>query len=93
MLMFNISWKLTVLTLTSIPLVAGILDVYGKYFQKLSERVQNSIAKTNEVAEEVISSVRTVRSFANEDGAAKEYAKKLDKTYSLNKVRTWPVQS
>ena len=27
-LMFNISWKLTVLTLTSIPLVAGILDVY-----------------------------------------------------------------
>ena len=87
-LMFNISWKLTVLTLTSIPLVAGILDVYGKYFQKLSERVQNSIAKANEVAEEVISSVRTVRSFANEDGAATEYAKKLDKTYSLNKVRT-----
>ena len=58
-----------------IPLVAGILDVYGKYFQKLSERVQNSKAKTNEVAEEVILSVRTVRSFANEDGAARSMQK------------------
>ncbi len=86
-LMFNISWKLTILTLISIPIVAVISEIYGKYFQKLSEKVQSSIARANEVAEEVISAMRTVRSFANEDGVAREYAEKLDKTYSLNKVR------
>jgi ATP-binding cassette subfamily B (MDR/TAP) protein 9 len=87
-LMFHISWKLTIITLISIPVVAIISEMYGNYFQKLSEKVQNSIAKANVIAEEVISSMRTVRSFANEDGVAREYAEKLDKTYSLNKVRT-----
>lgn len=86
-LMFHLSWKLTLVTLISIPIVAMISEVYGKYFKKLSEKVQSSIAKANEVAEEVISAIRTVRSFANEKGVVKEYAEKLDKTYALNKVR------
>lgn len=81
--MFHLSWKLTVLNLISIPVVASISDLYGKYFQRLSEKVQTSIAKANEVAEEVISAMRTVRSFANEDGAEMEYARKLGDTYSL----------
>lgn len=85
--MFHISWKLSIVTLISIPIVAVISEIYGKYFQKLSEKVQNSIAKANEVAEEVISSMKTVRSFANEDGVVREYSTKLDKTYALNKVR------
>lgn len=82
-LMFSLSWKLTMLSLISIPIVIVISEIYGKYFQWLSENVQTSIAKANEVAEEVISAMRTVRSFANENGVKKEYAEKLDATYSL----------
>lgn len=81
--MFRLSWKLTVLSLIGIPVVAVISDVYGKYFQRLSKKVQTSIAKANEVAEEVISAMRTVRSFANERGAREDYARKLDTTYAL----------
>lgn len=41
------------------------------------------MARANEVAEEVCSSMRTVRSFANESDEAARYATKLDVTYGL----------
>ncbi|KAJ8312991.1 hypothetical protein KUTeg_010364 [Tegillarca granosa] len=52
---------------------------------ELSTEVQDSLAKANDVAEEACSSVRTVRSFANEDGEKQRYNKALQNTYKLNK--------
>ena len=51
--------------------------------QKLSKQVQDSLAKANQVAEEVCSSMRTVRSFANEEAENKVYASRLKDTYRL----------
>ena len=51
--------------------------------KKLSKKVQDSLAKANEVAEETCSSMRTVRSFANENTEAQRYADKLAITYKL----------
>eukprot|EP00118_Oscarella_pearsei_P010817 m.68548 g.68548 ORF g.68548 m.68548 type:complete len:655 (+) comp35533_c0_seq4:565-2529(+) len=82
--MFKLSWKLTVVVLLSIPLIAIITYYYGKYYKKLSKLVQTSLAKANNVAEEVISSMRTVRSFANEKGETDKYAVKLKGTLRLN---------
>ena len=53
--------------------------------QKLSAEVQESLAKANQVATEVFSSIKTVRSFANEDGETERYRKQLDDTFDLNK--------
>ena len=53
------------------------------WLQKLSKNVQDALAQANEVAEEVFSSVRTIRSFANESGEASRYADKLNVTYKL----------
>lgn len=54
------------------------------YFsQALSKKVQDSLARANEVAEEVCSSMRTVHSFANEDEEAKRYSERLNVTYKL----------
>lgn len=39
----------------------------------------------NNVAEEAFSTMRTVRSFANEDGEKTRYAEKLGETYKLFK--------
>ena len=58
-------------------------------FQKISKEVQDSLAKANNVAEEAISTIRTVRSFANEDGEAKDYADKLKATYKLRVKLAW----
>ncbi|KAL7986536.1 hypothetical protein Chor_011702 [Crotalus horridus] len=51
----------------------------------LAMQVQESLAKANEVAMETFQAISTVRSFANEDGAAQRYEKKLEETYQLNK--------
>ena len=53
--------------------------------QQLSKKVQDTLAKANEVAEEVTSSMRTVRSFANETNEAERYAGALHTTYVLMK--------
>ena len=49
----------------------------------LATKVQDSLAKVNEVAEEVISSMKTVRSFANEGDETTRYADKLHVTFKL----------
>ena len=55
------------------------------FFQKLAERVQDSLAKANSVAEEACSTMRTVRSFANEEGEITRYKLSLEDTYKLYK--------
>lgn len=54
-------------------------------FQKLTKEVQTTLAEANKVAEETISAMRTVRSFANENGEAASYYSKLLVMFQLNK--------
>lgn len=55
------------------------------FLQKLSKDVQNALAKANNTAEETISAMKTVRSFANEEAEANVYWQKLQQVYRLNK--------
>lgn len=71
--MFKLSWKLSIVTLMGLPLVAFISDKFGDQYQKLSTQVQEATAKANEIAAEVVSSMKTVRSFANEDEEIHRY--------------------
>lgn len=70
-------------TVVGLPVVMGISKLYGDYYEALSKKVQDSLARANEVAEEVCSSMRTVHSFANEDEEAKRYSERLNVTYKL----------
>ncbi|XP_065177863.1 ABC-type oligopeptide transporter ABCB9-like [Sycon ciliatum] len=81
--MFKLSWKLTIVTMVSLPVVSVLSYMYGEYYKKLSEKVQSSLAKANDVAEEVCSSIKTVRSFAWEAEEADNYSEKLKRTYKL----------
>ncbi|XP_031426297.1 ATP-binding cassette sub-family B member 9 isoform X2 [Clupea harengus] len=53
--------------------------------QKLTKEVQTSLAQANKVAEETVSAMRTVRSFANEEQEAASYYSKLMDMFQLNK--------
>ncbi|XP_067865025.1 ABC-type oligopeptide transporter ABCB9-like [Heterodontus francisci] len=83
--MFSLSCKLTICTLIGIPIMVIIPQFTGKYYQKLSVEVQESLAKANDVAVETFSSMKTVRSFANEDGESRRYGERLEDTFRLNK--------
>ncbi|XP_003222825.1 ABC-type oligopeptide transporter ABCB9 [Anolis carolinensis] len=83
--MFSLSWKLSLVTFMGFPIIMLMSDLYGKYYKKLSKEVQNALAKANNTAEETISAMKTVRSFANEDVEANVYWDKLQQVYKLNK--------
>lgn len=53
-------------TLIAVPIIFFVSKVYGVYYDSLAEQSQESIAKANDVAEEVLSAIRTVKSFACE---------------------------
>ncbi|XP_076804763.1 ABC-type oligopeptide transporter ABCB9-like isoform X2 [Clavelina lepadiformis] len=81
--MFSLSWRLSVITFMGFPLVFGVSELYGHYYKKLQELVQDRFARANEVAEEVCSSMQTVRSFANEKGETERYHNKLIDVYKV----------
>ncbi|KAL1274149.1 hypothetical protein QQF64_026963 [Cirrhinus molitorella] len=83
--MFGMSWKLSVVTIMGFPYIAVVSKVYGEYYKKLTKEVQTALAQANKVAEETISAMRTVRSFANEDQEGDSYYSRLQEMFVLNK--------
>lgn len=83
--MLSQSWKMSLLTCMGLPIIWVIPELIGHFRQAIAEKVQESLAKANQVATETFSSMKTVRSFANEDGETERYRQRLDDTYALNK--------
>ncbi|CAM4658354.1 unnamed protein product [Caretta caretta] len=84
-LMVRVSLRLAFFTAVGLPLILLVPKLSGKFHQSLAQRVQESLAKANEVAVETFQAMATVRSFANEEGAARRYGQRLQETYRLNK--------
>lgn len=79
------SWKMTLLTCMALPVIWVVPELIGQFRQTISKELQDSLAKANQVATETFSNMKTVRSFANEEGETERYRRSLDHTYSLNK--------
>jgi ATP-binding cassette subfamily B protein len=78
---------LTLIMLLVVPPVALGAVAYGRKVRKLSREVQDSLASANEVAEESIAGIRTVRSFAAEVVEGKRYRVQVDKSFELARTR------
>ncbi|XP_024422695.2 ABC-type oligopeptide transporter ABCB9 [Desmodus rotundus] len=83
--MFSLSWQLSLVTFMGFPIIMLVSDIYGKYYKRLSKEVQNALARASNTAEETISAMKTVRSFANEEEEAEVYSRKLQQVYKLNR--------
>uniref|UniRef100_A0A8D1A5Z8 Antigen peptide transporter 1 n=1 Tax=Sus scrofa TaxID=9823 RepID=A0A8D1A5Z8_PIG len=75
---------LTMVTLAALPLLFLLPEKLGKWHQVLAAQVQESLAKSSQVAIEVLSAMPTVRSFANEEGEAQKFKQKLQDMKTLN---------
>lgn len=82
--MFIREWRLALLSCGIIPICAVSNKLYGDWLQRNSIRVQSALADANASAQEGISCVRTVYTFANEDQEVKGYLKKVLLHYRLN---------
>ena len=79
--------KLTALMLSVVPPIAIASVAYGRRVRKLSKSVQDALAEAGEIAEESISGIRTVRSFAAEDKEAARYGHAVERSFQLARRR------
>lgn len=65
--MFFLHWKLSMLTLITMPVIAQAMKIFGKKLKSTSFTMQEKIADITSVLQESISSVRVVKSFVREE--------------------------
>ena len=70
--------------LSIVPFVAVVNKKYGDWLRKNAIAVQTALAQANSVAQEAISCIRTVISFAAEKFEYDKYSEKIDVQYKLN---------
>lgn len=71
--MILLDWKLTLVTLVIVPVVLGIINIFGKRLRLAGHDVQGRIADITSLLQETISGIRVVRSFAREAYEVKRF--------------------
>eukprot|EP01132_Coremiostelium_polycephalum_P001324 gene1324-1670_t len=84
-LLFITSWKLTLVMLGVIPVLAIGAVFYGKKVKQLGKQFQDELAKSSTTGEEVISNIRTVKAFSKEQRFVDTYAKDINGSYLVGK--------
>ena len=85
--LFYTSWKLTLVALAIVPVVAIGGGLYGRRMRSVSREVQDALARSTEVAEETIAGIRTVRAFAREEAEQARYSAAVQESYRLARYR------
>jgi ATP-binding cassette subfamily B protein len=86
-ILFWTSWRLTFLMLSIIPVMMGCAILYGRIVRRLSREAQAALADTNDVAQETLAGIRTVRAFARESSEVLRYQNALLDAFWLTRKR------
>lgn len=82
-LIWVISWRLTLVMLAVVPPIAFGAVIYGRRLRALAREVQDALGNASDVAVESISGLRTVRAFGAEAKEAARYGKAVDRSFEL----------
>ena len=91
--LFYTSWRLTLLTLATVPLVAISGGFFGRRMRSISRDFQDALATSTEVAEETFAGVRTVRSFARESKEVERYSNAVEASFAIARRRAKIIAS
>ncbi|MDP4596113.1 MAG: ABC transporter transmembrane domain-containing protein [Crocinitomicaceae bacterium] len=82
--LFFISWKLSLIMLATVPVMAIVAVFFGRYIRKLSKEAQDYIATSNSILEEALTGIANVKAFTNEWFLLSKYNKTTQQTRDLN---------
>jgi ABC-type multidrug transport system fused ATPase/permease subunit len=82
-----ISWKLALIMLASVPVVAIIAVFFGRFIRKLSKEAQSETASSNSILEESLMGISNVKAFTNESMLVRRF------TSAINQIRQLNVKS
>ena len=76
---FFISPQLTLLMISTFPILIILALVYGKFIRRLSKQRHDALADSNIVVEETMQNITTVKSYANEQFESNRYKSYMEK--------------
>lgn len=82
--LFMISWKLALIMLGTVPVMAVLAVFFGRFIRKLSKRAQDFAAESNSIIEETLSGISNVKAFTFELFSIGNYDKKTHEIRNLN---------
>ncbi|GJN15411.1 hypothetical protein PR202_gb02324 [Eleusine coracana subsp. coracana] len=74
---FTAAWKLALVTLAVVPLIAVIGGLSAAALAKLSSRSQDALSEASNIAEQSLAQIRVVQAFVGEDRAVRAYSAAL----------------
>lgn len=83
-LLIFISWKLALIMVATVPVMALVAVFFGRFIRKLSKQAQDFSAESNSIVEEALIGISNVKSFTNELFLLAKYQKSLNEIRSLN---------
>ncbi len=83
-MMIKLSAHLTIACLIGAPLILIVGKIIGNARGRISEKVQELSAEAFEIVEETIQTIRTVRSFGNEDEELKRFENTFQQSYNVS---------
>lgn len=82
-LLANESYKLTLMMLSVVPLVAIAAVIFGRFIRRYSKKVQDMVAESQVIVEETMQGISIVKAFANEWYEIARYNGKISEVVKL----------
>jgi len=82
-IIFITSVKLTLVMLSSVPIIVIFSYYFARYMKRIARRTQDALAQSNVVVEETFQTIHTVKSFTNEKYESSRYATGINKVVKL----------
>lgn len=82
-IIFVMAWRLTLIMLAVVPLAVIGIIILGRWVRRYSRQVQDALAEVSAVAEEALSGVRIVKSFAREPYEIGRYRDGVEQLFGI----------
>jgi ABC-type multidrug transport system fused ATPase/permease subunit len=79
-----LSWKLALIMLATVPVMAIVAVLFGRFIRRLSKEAQDEAANSNVIVEEALTGITNVKAFTNERFLLGKYFNIVGKIRDLN---------
>jgi len=79
-----ISWKLALIMLATVPVMAVVAVLFGRFIRKLGKEAQSAAAGSNAIIEESLMGISNVKTYTNELFVLTKYKSAVDTIRRLN---------
>ena len=85
--LFLMNYKLTLLVFFSVPLIVGLIRLFGRKVKKHSSRVQEAVSHVTSAYQETLLCLKVVQGFCMDENESKKFRLMTDRLYK--KVMRW----